>query len=79
MKMGSVLAVSGSMMVAAWLLLLAFVIIVEIVAKSFTGIVRDIIGLGVFLALIILSVFAVETFRTKLFPRIISEPSSAKE
>ncbi len=79
MRMGRVLAVIGSMMVAAWLLLLVFVIIVEIIAKNFTGIVKDIIGLGVFLALIMLSVVAVEAFRTKLFPRIISESSFARE
>lgn len=72
MRLGRVLVVVGSIILAAWLILLAIVVAAESVARLFTGVYRSVVGLGVFLAFLALAVALAEALRVKVLPKLIS-------
>ncbi|WP_460025485.1 hypothetical protein [Infirmifilum sp. SLHALR2] len=72
MRLGRVLGVVGSIILATWLILLAIVVAAESVARLFTGVDRSVVGLGVFLAFLALAVALAEALRVKVLPKLIS-------
>jgi len=71
-RLGRVLGVVGSIILATWLILLAIVVAAESVARLFTGVYRSVVGLGVFLAFLALAVALAEALRVKVLPKLIS-------
>ncbi|PLJ77682.1 MAG: hypothetical protein B7L53_04805 [Thermofilum sp. NZ13] len=71
-RLGRVLGVVGSIILATWLILLAIVVAAESVARLFTGVDRSVVGLGVFLAFLALAVALAEALRVKVLPKLIS-------
>jgi len=71
-RLGRVLVVVGSIILATWLILLAIVVAAESVARLFTGVYRSVVGLGVFLIFLALAVALAEALRVKVLPKLIS-------
>ncbi|MGC9147214.1 hypothetical protein [Infirmifilum uzonense] len=70
MRLGRVIAFIGSLLVAAWLGLIAVVLAADLVAKTLREPLRSITGLLILAAFLALAVVVVELLRRKILPRI---------
>ncbi|MGB9787036.1 MAG: hypothetical protein ACP5II_04535 [Infirmifilum sp.] len=70
MRLGRVIAFIGSLLVAAWLGLIAIVLAADLVAKTLREPLRSITGLLILAAFLALAVVVVELLRRKILPRI---------
>ncbi|MGC8987235.1 hypothetical protein [Infirmifilum sp.] len=70
MRLGRVIAFIGSLLVAAWLGLIAIVLAADLVAKTLREPLRSITGLLILAAFLAFAVVVVELLRRKILPRI---------
>ncbi|AKG39115.1 hypothetical protein MA03_07500 [Infirmifilum uzonense] len=70
LRLGRVIAFIGSLLVAAWLGLIAVVLAADLVAKTLREPLRSITGLLILAAFLALAVVVVELLRRKILPRI---------
>ncbi|MGB9709817.1 hypothetical protein [Infirmifilum uzonense] len=70
MRLGRVIAFIGSLLVAAWLGLIAIVLAADLVAKTLREPLRSITGLLILAAFLALAIVVVELLRRKILPRI---------
>ncbi|MGC9107365.1 MAG: hypothetical protein ACP5IE_04145 [Infirmifilum sp.] len=70
MRLGRVIAFIGSLLVAAWLGLIAVVLAADLVAKTLREPLRSITGLLILAAFLALAIVVVELLRRKILPRI---------
>jgi len=70
LRLGRVIAFIGSLLVAAWLGLIAVVLAADLVAKTLREPLRSITGLLILAAFLALAIVVVELLRRKILPRI---------
>jgi putative effector of murein hydrolase LrgA (UPF0299 family) len=70
LRLGRVIAFIGSLLVAAWLGLIAIVLAADLVAKTLREPLRSITGLLILAAFLALAIVVVELLRRKILPRI---------